>query len=35
VPDSVLGRDILYELKVDSEFSGWTSRQVRVASAGG
>jgi LysM repeat protein len=35
VPDSVLGRDIVYELKVDSEFSGWTSRQVRVASVGG
>lgn len=34
-PDSVLGRDILYELKVDSEFAGWTSRQVRVRSAAG
>lgn len=35
VPDSVLGRDIVYELKVDSEFSGWTSRQVRVTSPRG
>jgi hypothetical protein len=35
VPDSLLGRDIVYELKVDSEFSGWTSRQVRVTSPRG
>jgi plastocyanin len=35
VPDTVLGKEIIYELKVDSEFTGWTSRQVRVTSVGG
>ncbi len=35
VTDNLLGRDIVYELKVDSEFSSWTSRQVRVTSVGG
>jgi hypothetical protein len=35
LPDNLLGREIVYELKVDSEFSGWTSRQVRVTSPRG
>jgi plastocyanin len=35
VPDAALGRDITYELRVDSQNSGWTTRQVKVTSAKG
>ncbi len=33
VPDSELGGDIIYELRLEGRTSGWTIRQVRVTSA--
>lgn len=35
VPDADMGRDILYELRVEAQASGWTMRQIRVGSVAG
>jgi len=35
VPDADLGRDITYELRVETRTGGWTIRQVKVSAARG